>query len=71
MWRRKLHDVNIVDQLIREAGAFYVVDRVLYVVFGCLAQFDQAGTFFLIPVKRAMHITQRAWHKTNRSIEVI
>ena len=26
-FRRKLHDVNVLDILIPEAGAFYVMDR--------------------------------------------
>ena len=42
----KLHDVNILDQLIPEAGAFYIVDRG-YVDFERLARFDQAGAFFV------------------------
>jgi hypothetical protein len=40
----KLHDVNILDQLIPEPGAFYVLDRG-YLDFERLARFDQAGAF--------------------------
>ena len=43
----KMHDVNILDQLLPEAGAFYVVDRG-YVDFERLARLDDAGSFFVI-----------------------
>ena len=39
----KLHDVNILDQLLPEAGAFYVMDRG-YIDFERLARLHQAGS---------------------------
>ena len=66
----KLHDVNILDQLIPEAGAFYVVDRG-YVDFERLARFDQAGAFFVTRAKRGMRFKRLAWRKTDRSTGVI
>ncbi|HEY1744938.1 MAG TPA: IS4 family transposase [Granulicella sp.] len=66
----KLHDVNILDQLIPEAGAFYIVDRG-YVDFERLARFDQAGAFFVTRAKRGMRFKRVAWRKTDRSIGVI
>jgi hypothetical protein len=49
----KLHDVNTLDQLIPEAGAFYIFDRG-YVDFERLARFDQAGAFFVTRAKRRL-----------------
>ena len=66
----KLHDVNILDQLIPEAGAFYVVDRG-YVDFERLARFDQAGAFFVTRAKRGMRFKRLAWRKTDRRTGVI
>jgi transposase len=66
----RLHDVNILDQLIPEAGAFYVVDRG-YVDFDRLARFDQAGAFFVTRAKRNMRFRRLGWRKTDRSTGVI
>ena len=66
----KLHDVNILDQLIPEAGAFYIVDRG-YVDFERLARFDQAGAFFWTRAKRGMRFKRLPWRKTDRSAGVI
>ena len=66
----KRHDVNILDQLIPEAGAFYIVDRG-YVDFERLARFDQAGAFFVTRAKRGMRFKRLAWRKTDRSTGVI
>ena len=43
-----MHDVNILDQLLPEAGAFYVMDRG-YLDFERLARLDDAGSFFVTP----------------------
>jgi hypothetical protein len=42
----KLHDVNILDQLLPEAGAIYVMDRG-YAEFEWLGRFHEAGGFFV------------------------
>src|SRR6478609_6721656 len=47
----KLHDVNVLDLLVIEAGAFYVMDRG-YVDFERLNALDQAGSFFVTRGKR-------------------
>ena len=47
----KLHDVNVLDLLIIEAGAFYVMDRG-YLDFERLYTLDQAGGFFVTRAKR-------------------
>jgi hypothetical protein len=46
----KLHDVNILDQLVPEPGAIYVMDRV-YIDFDRFSRFHEAGSFFVIRPK--------------------
>jgi hypothetical protein len=46
----KLHDVNVLDLLIPEAGAFYVMDRA-YLDFERLYSLSQAGAFFVTRAK--------------------
>ena len=46
----KLHDVNVLDQMIFEAGSFYVMDRG-YVDFDRLYMLHQAQAFFVIRAK--------------------
>lgn len=43
----KLHDVNVLDLLIPEAGSFYVMDRA-YLDYARLFNLAQAGAFFVI-----------------------
>ena len=49
----KLHDVNVLDMLTLEAGAFYVMDRG-YVDFERLYTLHQAGAFFVTRAKSPM-----------------
>ena len=49
----KLHDVNVLDMLTFEAGAFYVMDRG-YVDFERLYTVHQAGAFFVTRAKSPM-----------------
>lgn len=49
----KLHDVNVLDMLAFEAGAFYVMDRG-YVDFARLYALHQAGAFFVTRAKAPM-----------------
>jgi transposase len=49
----KLHDVNVLDLLMPEAGAFYVMDRG-YLDFERLFALDQAGAFFVTRSKTNM-----------------
>ena len=46
----KLHDVNVLDLLVAEAGAFYVMDRG-YLDFERLYRLHQAGSFFVTRAK--------------------
>jgi len=47
----KVHDVNILDDLILEPGAFYIMDRA-YLDFDRLYHLDQCLSFFVIREKR-------------------
>jgi len=47
----KMHDVNVLDLLVIEAGAFYVMDRG-YLDFERLYELDQARGFFVTRAKR-------------------
>jgi transposase len=46
----KTHDVNILDELILEPGAFYIMDRA-YIDFRRLYAFTQAPAFFVVRAK--------------------
>ena len=54
----KLHDVNILDQIIPEAGAFYIMDRG-YLDFTRLHRLHQAGSFFVTRAKANLRFTRR------------
>jgi len=49
----RFHDVNVLDLLLPEPGAFYVMDRG-YLDFERLYRLDQAGSFFVTRAKRNM-----------------
>jgi len=65
----KLHAVNILDQLIPEAGAFYVMDRG-YIDFARLHRLHQAGSFFVTRAKKNMDAQRRYSHPVDRSTGV-
>jgi Domain of unknown function (DUF4372)/Transposase DDE domain len=66
----KMHDVNILDQLVPEPGAFYVMDRG-YVDFKRLARLDDAGSFFVTRAKSNMKAKRRYSHPVDRSTGLI
>lgn len=66
----KLHDVNVLDILPIEAGAFYVMDRG-YVDFTRLYAMHQAGAFFVTRVKQGMDARRVYSSPTQRSTGVI
>ena len=47
----KLHDVNILDDLPMEAGAFYIMDRA-YLDFERLYRMNLCGSFFVLRAKK-------------------
>lgn len=66
----KLHDVNVLDILPIEAGAFYVMDRG-YVDFTRLYAMHQAGAFFVTRAKHRMDARRVYSSPTQRSTGVI
>jgi hypothetical protein len=66
----KLHDVNVLDILPVEAGAFYVMDRG-YVDFTRLYAMHQAGAFFVTRAKQGMDARRVYSSPTQRSTGVI
>src|SRR5271168_125568 len=66
----KMHDVNILDKLVPEAGAFYVMDRA-YVDFKRLARLDEAGSFFVTRAKSNMQARRRYSRPVDRSTGLI
>ena len=66
----KIHDVNILDQLIPEAGAFYIVDRG-YLDYRRLYRLHQAGAFFVTRAKKNTNAQRRYSHPVDRSTGLI
>ena len=66
----KLHDVNVLDILPVEAGAFYVMDRG-YVDFARLYAMHQAGAFFVTRAKKGMDARRVYSAVTDRASGVI
>jgi len=66
----KLHEVNVLDLLIPEAGAFYVMDRG-YTDFDRLYALHQAGAFFVIRAKSNLDARRLYSAPTERDTGVI
>lgn len=62
----KVHDVNILDRLILEPGAFYIMDRG-YIDFARLYRFTQSLSFFVVRAKSNMDYTRRAYRPVDKS----
>jgi hypothetical protein len=62
----KMHEVNILDQLLPEPGAFYIVDRG-FLDFARLNRFHQAGSFFVTRAKSNTKYQRRYSHRVDRS----
>src|SRR5258707_8809134 len=57
----KVHDVNILDQILPEAGAFYVMDRG-YLDFELLYVFTLSSAFFVVRTKKNVVLQRRYSH---------
>ena len=66
----KMHDVNILDQLVPEPGAIYVMDRG-YIDFERLGRFHAAGSFFVIRAKKNLKAARRYSRKVDRSTGLV
>lgn len=61
----KTHEVNVLDALTPEPGAFYLLDRG-YTDFARLHALHEAGSFFLIRAKRGLRFKRRYSHPVDR-----
>ena len=66
----KLHDVNILDQLLPEIGAFYIMDRA-YLDFSRLHVMNQIGSFFVLRAKSNTKYQRIYSRKVDRSTGVV
>ena len=66
----KLHDVNMLDQLVPEPGAIYVMDRG-YIDFERLGRLHEAGSFFVTRAKTNLKAERRYSHAVDRSTGLI
>jgi hypothetical protein len=65
----KVHDVNILDEIMPEAGAFYVMDRG-YVDFKRLYVFTLNAAFFVVRTKSNVILQRRYSHPVDKSTGV-
>lgn len=61
----QVHDVNLLDELLLEAGAFYLLDRG-YVDFARLYAFTQACAFFITRAKKNLQFYRRSSRPVER-----
>jgi hypothetical protein len=65
----KVHDVNVLDEILPEAGAFYVMDRG-YVDFERLYVFTLSAAFFVVRTKSNVILQRRYSHPVDRTTGV-
>ena len=65
----KVHDVNILDQILPEAGAFYVMDRG-YVDFERLFVFTLSAAFFVVRTKSNVLLQRQYSHPVDKTTGV-
>ncbi len=66
----KLHDVNVLDLLLPEPGAFYIMDRG-YLDFARLHRLHEMQSFFVIRAKSNLKAERRYSHPVDRSTGLI
>jgi hypothetical protein len=62
----KLHDVNVLDELTLEPGAFYIMDRG-YIDFQRLAAFLDYSAYFIIRAKCNLRYRRRSYREIDRA----
>jgi hypothetical protein len=65
----KVHDVNVLDQIVPEAGAFYVMDRG-YIDFERLFVLTLSSAFFVVRTKSNVLLQRRYSHPVDKSTGV-
>jgi Transposase DDE domain len=63
----KVHDVNILDEILPEAGAFYVMDRG-YIDFERLYVFTLSSAFFVVRTKQNVILQRRYSRPVDKSV---
>jgi len=66
----KVHDVNVLDLLIPEPGAFYLMDRA-YLDLQSLYRLQQAGSFFITRAKSNTHLRRLYSRPVDRTTGII
>ena len=64
-----VHDVNLLDEIMPEAGAFYVMDRA-YIDFQRLFVFTLSSAFFVVRTKSNVLLQRRYSHPVDKSTGV-
>lgn len=64
------HEVNALDDLVFDPGAFYIMDRA-FVAFDRLYRIDQSGAFFVTRSKSNMQFIRVASRKANKKMGLI
>jgi hypothetical protein len=65
-----VHDVNVLDEIMPEAGAFYVMDRA-YIDFQRLFVFTLSSAFFVVRTKSNLLLERRYSHPVDKSTGVL
>ena len=65
-----VHDVNLLDEIMPEAGAFYVMDRA-YIDFERLFVFTLSAAFFVVRTKSNVLLQRRYSHPVDKSTGVL
>jgi hypothetical protein len=65
----RVHDVNILDEILPEAGAFYVMDRG-YIDFERLYVFTLCSAFFVVRTKENVLLQRRYSHPVDKTTGV-
>ena len=65
----KVHDVKMLDEILPEAGAFYVMDRG-YIDFERLFVFTLSAAFFVVRTKENVVLERRYSHEVDKSTGV-
>ena len=63
----KTNDVKLLDELVLEPGAFYIMDRG-YIDFARLYTFTQQAAFFVIRAKSNLDYTRRASRRIDKAV---
>jgi Domain of unknown function (DUF4372)/Transposase DDE domain len=66
----KFHDVNVLDYLVPEPGAFYIMDRA-YIDFERLARLNDAGSFFVTRAKSNFRAQRRYSRAVDRATGLV